>query len=91
MSGGGAELMTAEHLMEIVRDGDNRGWPSELRWLWTVDRDKTLALMDRVVSEGFLTPVQIGDDGRLWDGHHRVAVAAALGILLPVVRVGQQP
>ncbi|MFD7247813.1 hypothetical protein ACFV6Y_38430 [Streptomyces massasporeus] len=83
------ELMTAELLMEEVRDGDQHGWPAELRLLWTEDRDKLLALMDRVLAEGFLTPVQIGDDGRLWDGHHRVAVAAALGIMLPVVRVGQ--
>lgn len=81
------ELMTAEQLMAEVKDGDEIGWPDELRWLWTEHREQLLALMDNVLAEGFLSPVQIGNDGRLWDGHHRVAVAQALGIMLPVQRV----
>lgn len=84
----GVEIMTAELLMEEVQDGDQHGWSTELRSLWTNDREKLLELMDQVLAEGFLVPVQIGPDGRLCDGHHRVAVAAALGIMLPVVRVG---
>lgn len=84
----GVEMMTAEYLMEVARDGDGIGWSNELRRIWSEDRDKTLALMDRVMAEGFLAPVEIGVDGRLWNGHHRVAVAAALGIMLPVARVG---
>lgn len=82
-----AELMTAEYLMEIARDGDEHGWPTELRLLWTDMRDDTLAVMDRVLGEGFLQPVEIGPDGRVWNGHHRIAVAAALGIMVPVVRL----
>lgn len=82
-----AELMTAELLMEEVQDGDQHGWATELRSLWTEDREKLLALMDQVLAEGFLTPVEVGPDGRLWDGHHRVAVAAALGIMLPVIHL----
>ena len=88
---GEAELMTAEYLMESVRDGDEIGWPATLRRIWTDDRERTLRLLDWVLSTGFLQPVLIGTDGRLWDGHHRVAVAAALGIMVPATRAPAVP
>lgn len=75
---------TADSVMAAVTPGDRTTWPSELRWLWTEHRDQLLALMDRVLAEGFLEPIVLGFDGRLWDGHHRLAVAKALGILVPV-------
>lgn len=78
------ELMTAQQVMDKVKDGDELGWPAQLRNLWTHHQACLLKLLDSVVAVGFREPIQIGFDGRLWDGHHRVAVALALGIMLPV-------
>lgn len=75
---------TADFVMSAVTPGDPHTWATELRGLWTEHRDQLLALMDRVLAEGFLEPIVLGHDGRLWDGHHRLAVAKALGILVPV-------
>ncbi len=75
---------TADSVMAAVTPGDQHTWATELRRLWTEHRDQLLALMDRVLAEGFLEPIVLGFDGRLWDGHHRLAVAKALGILVPV-------
>ena len=81
-----SELMSAAKLIVEVVDGCEHGWPTELDWLWSVHRDQTLALMDKVRADGGIRfPVLIGTDGRLWDGHHRVAVALALGIDVPVM------
>lgn len=56
-------------------------WQTELRDMWGPNHRKTtLALMDDILANGITTPIHIGDDGRLWDGHHRIAVAIALGI-----------
>ena len=78
------ELMTAQQVMDKVKDGDELGWPAQLRDLWTNHRCCLLSLLDSVVAVGFREPIQLGSDGRLWDGHHRVAVALTLGIMLPV-------
>ncbi len=81
------ELLTAEQVMELVNDGNEIGWAEELRLLWTERRAEMLKLMDSVIGVGFCEPITLGNDGRLWDGHHRVGVALALGIMLPASQV----
>jgi hypothetical protein len=59
-------------------------WTHEATDLFTRDRDLTLAILDRVVSEGigfidYAAPILLGNDGRVWDGHHRIVIAQALG------------
>lgn len=61
-------------------DGEEHGWDTEIDWLWTHDEDKMWDLAEQVMQHGIQTPVLLGDDGRLWDGHHRIGVAVALCI-----------
>lgn len=61
-----------------VRPGDEHSWADEFKFLWTTDRRGMLELVDSITEVGIREPVVIGADGRLWDGHHRVAVAIAL-------------
>lgn len=77
-------LMHPTAVMEHLTPGDGHPWQIELEFLWTEHRPEMLALLDSVVVEGFHEPILIGEDGRLWDGHHRLAVALALDVPLPV-------
>lgn len=79
--------MTAQEVMDTAVSGDANPWRVELECLWMHDRFTVLNVLDSVVAEGFRTPILIGPDGRLWDGHHRLAVALALGISVPVRRI----
>ena len=57
-------------------------WPWEDEWadLDTRDADRLEQLEQDIRDRGITTPVLIGSDGRLWDGHHRLRVAVRLGI-----------
>jgi hypothetical protein len=81
----------AEVVMAIVKDGDEIGWDEELQWLWTEHRTELLELMDSVLADGFREPIFVGNDGRLWDGHHRLAVALALRVPLPTEFAPEPP
>lgn len=72
--------MTAGDIMAAVAPGSGLTWTEELNDLWTRDRCDMLRLLQSVVDKGICRPVLIGPDGRLWDGHHRVAVALALNV-----------
>ncbi|MFF1946928.1 hypothetical protein ACFVWF_32845 [Rhodococcus qingshengii] len=61
-----------------VRPGDEHSWSDEFKFLWTNDQRGMLELVDSIAKEGIREAVVIGADGRLWDGHHRLAVAIAL-------------
>lgn len=78
------DILPAQKVIEQYNDGDENGWEIELAYLWKVRRPQLLNLMDSVLAEGFREPIDLGCDGRVWDGHHRIAVALALGISLPV-------
>lgn len=39
---------------------------------------KTQAIADSLVEEGQRRPINLGTDGRVWDGHHRIAAAMRL-------------
>lgn len=71
--------MKVAELIETVRDGDEHGWATEFEWLRLNRPEEIRALALSVLTKGFLEPVLIGNDGRLWDGHHRVYVAHVLG------------
>lgn len=76
--------MTGRHevplrsFLEVIRDGDERGWAEEYTLLWTDHRERMDDLRRAVISEGILEPVLVGSDGRVWDGHHRICVAMSL-------------
>lgn len=59
-------------------------------WSWEdeeneIGDDETMRkLYPEVVALGYISePVLLGDDGRVWDGHHRIIIAARLGLHVP--------
>lgn len=83
------QRMRAVEVMATVGPGDGQAWAEELAFLWTTLRHRVLDVMDSVLAEGFREPILLGRDGRLWDGHHRLAVALALDLEVPVTYAGK--
>lgn len=50
-------------------------WEEEFAELFNRDTYDILALWKSVKENGILEPILLGDDGRVWDGHHRLTVA----------------
>ena len=67
-------------ILHDYQDGNQIGWENEFAWLRLHDEARLDRLADSVQSFGFLSPINLGDDGRIWDGHHRLCVAVMLGI-----------
>lgn len=58
-------------------------WETEFREL--SQRIRFWQVLESVRSEGMRRPVLLGNDGRVWDGHHRILAAAVLGrVSIPV-------
>src|SRR5690606_15690221 len=75
-------VVPLEALLSVVRDGDEHGWQTEFELLWSAPA-QTAAMDIRAApsqEEGVRVPILIGTDGRVWDGHHRLAVAHRLGL-----------
>lgn len=64
--------------------------PGSKDWSWAEEyadvmaRPETKAIYERVDSEGIdfadhVTPVLLGSDWRVWDGHHRICIAIQRG------------
>lgn len=58
---------------------DGWTWRDEARWLWLHQFDDMVQLVRSLLDDGQQEPVMVGDDGRLWDGHHRVVALLAIG------------
>lgn len=91
---GGSRVHRMDALVFLgrYRDGDERGWAAEFDWLRTHHADR-LAQLHAAVSAagGIVDPVEVGPDGRVWDGHHRLAIAHDLGLQVPFILVGRRP
>lgn len=75
-----SESMSLRDLLTNYADGDGIGWPAEFAYLRTFHAERIATLTASVAVEGQITtPITLGYDGRVWDGHHRLAVAQALG------------
>ncbi|KZM72278.1 hypothetical protein [Nocardia terpenica] len=81
------------YVLNDVDAGAAHAWDYELRWLWTHDRHKTLAMVQSVAKSGIREPIWIrrpaGPDAdsrpSMLGGNH--AVAAAVALQLPTVPV----
>ena len=80
--------MPAEKIMEQWRPGsydfDSNGQP----WTWVdekhdIGQDELDELANQVQVNGFTEPVVLGDDGRVWEGHHRILVGWMLALDVP--------
>ena len=67
-------------LLLVVRDGDERGWDAEFDRLWSEQQGQMDMLTTSIQETGIRLPILIGSDGRVWDGHHRLAAAHRLGM-----------
>ena len=68
-------------LLALYKDGDERGWSDEFADLWTRDWPAMYDLCDSVNQYGVRNPILLGNDGRVWDGHHRLAAATNMGLV----------
>lgn len=80
-----AEWWPLERLLREYRPGscgDDWTWQDECDRLWSEPVHVTICdrLATSMQSEGQWDPVCLGNDGRVWDGHHRIVVAMTLGI-----------
>lgn len=77
-------------LLQVVRDGDEHGWSVEFDRLWSEQQGYMDMLATSIQQDGIRMPILIGSDGRVWDGHHRLAVADRLGLeAVPVEWAGE--
>lgn len=65
--------------------GDNWTWADEYQDLMDRDQARTERIRQRIDAEGIgfidhIAPVLLGNDGRVWDGHHRICIAIQRGI-----------
>lgn len=72
--------------------------PGSHDWTWAnehadlIGDPRTAAVAERVDAEGFgfidyVAPVLLGNDGRVWDGHHRIVLAIERGVASLMVDV----
>ena len=72
-------------IMDIVNgwrpgSGDH-SWRAEAFNLWQHERPTMSALVASILRSGLPgPPILLGDDGRVWDGHHRIVAAVAAGL-----------
>lgn len=79
-------VMSLVQLITNYRDGDEHGWAREINYLWAEHTAKMDMLTTSIQETGIQTPIVLGSDGRVWDGHHRIAAAIKLGFTeVPVV------
>lgn len=74
-----SEQIKLDALLGSVKDGDEHGWPQEFDWLRENHAARLRALIHDILHVGIREPVLIGPDHRVWDGHHRIYAAWALG------------
>lgn len=74
--GGSVSLV---ELLSTVKDGDEHGWDAEFEYLRMEHGARIRSLIGSILRTGIRAPILIGDDGRVWDGHHRLYAAHVLG------------
>lgn len=87
-----SEQMPLSDLLANYRDGDEHGWATEFDFLLREHGDRLRTLLLDVEQNGILEPILLGNDGRVWDGHHRLFVALHLKMThVPVRHGGGEP
>jgi len=72
--------MRLADLLDQYSDGDEHGWATEFAWLREHHGERLDILATSVQEVGMRRAVLLGNDGRVWDGHHRLCVADMLGL-----------
>lgn len=83
--------LTSMPLLEVMEKwrpgshGEDWTWADEYTYCWMDDGPRTNTIIDLVKEKGIgfddaHNPILLGNDGRVWDGHHRILVARYLGM-----------
>ena len=86
-----SDEMVLLDLLRDWKDGDDHGWMTEFAWLLDHHTLQLDSLLTSIRQTGMRTPVTLGDDGRVWDGHHRLCVAWLLDLVSVPVRIVGSP
>lgn len=78
--------MPVDLVMSNYLNGDETSWLIEFAWLLRNEGPKMADLIEDIAKNGVQEPVSLGDDGRVWDGHHRILACKILGLRLVPVR-----
>ena len=73
------ERVRLDHLLGVYRVGSG-DWPWTQEYDNLIDQPGTQKLLARIKTEGIREPILLGNDGRVWDGHHRIVIAMHLGL-----------
>lgn len=85
-----SEQMHVSDVLAHYEDGNAAGWPAEFAWLWMEQPGQMVELIQDIITNGIQQPILLGMDGSIWDGHHRIAAAVALGLdIIPTKRSEQ--
>ncbi len=71
--------MMLSEILATYRDGEEHGWEVEFEWLIVNHTRRMIDLIEDIWIWGIQSPVLLGHDGRVWDGHHRLLAAVILG------------
>lgn len=79
--------MSLDYILENFTPGEEaNAWSDEFVWIIENDYTHTARLAREVKRVGMNLPILLGNDGRVWNGHHRLLVALILGMTeVPVV------
>lgn len=81
------EVLPAREVMRRWRPGSYEppwSWADEEADIEARTPGRLEQLRRSLIRNGFDEPVLLGDDGRVWDGHHRIIAAARAGLDIPV-------
>ncbi|MEH3033343.1 MAG: ParB N-terminal domain-containing protein [Aeromicrobium erythreum] len=62
------------------RDGEEHGWQTEFDWIESNHSGQIDMLTSSIQQDGIRVPILLGNDGRVWDGHHRLCAANRLAL-----------
>ena len=67
-------------IMHVFDPGDEESWIKTFRQIEYMHRGSSYLsdLMYSIQTEGMKEPILLGNDGRIWDGHHRLYIADQL-------------
>ena len=68
-----------EVLRNYVPGSHDWSWEEEFEDLKTRDFDYLQELLVDILTHGQREPILLGNDGRVWEGHHRILVLLDLG------------
>ena len=80
------ESMSMSRVLAEYAPGDGGTWLQEFAWMALHSSRKLRGLALSIEEIGVQRPILLGDDGRVWDGHHRILIATDVGMEgVPVV------